>query len=158
MNQDNILKKIAKDSGVSLNKTKIALTALSGGINACLKQGLFTLEIPPGAPDTRKTFDAHFRLAGLPAVVQACEISHLEMSIVVAVPNDKCRDPFAFLSFPRALRDNYDLICSGWLERKTGKFVQGVVSCSARKKPWIAAIADLKLKTSGFAISTKFFR
>lgn len=158
MTQNDILKKIAKDSGVSLNKTKIAVTSLCGGINACLEQGLFTLEIPLGAPDTHETFNTHFTLAGHPAVVKASEINYHEMSIVVAVPNDKCRDPFAFLSFPRTLRDNYDLICSGWLERKTGKFIQGVVSCSARKKPWISEIADLEIKPAGYTVATKFFR
>lgn len=157
MNHDDILKTIAKDSKISLPKTKIAMTALSAGINACLEQRLFSLEVSPGAPDTRETFTTDFLLAGRRAVVKACEIGHCEMSIAVAVPNATCNDPFDLLNFSYRLHKGYDLICTGWLERKTGKFIQGTIQSSARKYPWISALADLEVKRAGYEISNKFF-
>lgn len=159
MNHDKILKQIAKNSKISLPKTKIAVTALSAGINACLEQRLFYLEISPDLPDdTHETYTTEFMLDGRRAVVKASTIGHYEISIIVALPNDKCGDPFYLLNPPYRLHKGYDLICTGWLERKKGKFIQGVVQCYARRSPWISALADLRMPPAGYEISTKFFR
>lgn len=157
MNQNDILKQIAKDHKMSFNKIKMTMTVLYAGINACLEKSLFALDIPPGAPDTRETFTTDFMLAGRPAVVKACEIGHYEISIAVAVPNAKCRDPYYSLHFPNSLRKCYDLICFCWLERKTGKFIQNGIRCYTKKDPWITSLLYLEIKPIGYGISTKFF-
>lgn len=154
MASEAVLREIAKDSGIPFSKAKIAANVLSAGINHCLRQGLITLECDED--DKGREFVEEFMVAKRLAVIKVRTSGHDELSIAVSVPvvGGKCNlvpNPMG-----RLTRD-LDLVCSCWLERKTGKFIQGVLTCRSRRKAWNKALAEKRIKPVGYGISTKFF-
>lgn len=109
------------------------------GVNEAIRQGKLSLAAPPGDAPTDE--DGHLRvdLAGYPSVVLWNSISVGELRVSVwwnydhskhpqAESSGNARETFG-LSKPLAKRVHYPKFvgatASGWLERKTGKHLQG---------------------------------
>lgn len=155
MATESVMKTIAKDSEISLKKAKIAANSLCAGINHCLENAIFTLDW--GMENKGWSAGQEFILAGRRAAIRVVDIGHGELSIVVGVPSRSCNNPFAFLYRNAGLRDGYDLLCTGWLERKTGKFLQGVLTCNTKNQDWNNGLAELPIEPVGYAVSNRFF-
>lgn len=158
MKNNDILKTIAKKSSLSLNETKMALTALCSGMNVCLMQGLFTLMLPRESQITDETIDTQFTLAGRLAVMRAQEVDN-DIWIIVAVPNAQCKAPYYWLDNlgPSLLGRGYDLMCSGFVKRMPHKpYMEGRVVYYAQTSPWTAGLINMEVEPVGYSISTDF--
>lgn len=155
MKNNDILETIAKRSRLSLNETKMALTALCSGLNVCLMQGLFNLKLPRKSQNKDETIDTQFTLAGRLAVMRAQEVDDY-MWIIVSIPNNQCKAPYYWLDNLESsfLERGYDLMCSGWVKRMpSNPYIEGNVDCYAQNSPWTAGLVKMDVEPVGYSIS-----
>ena len=146
------------------------------GVNEAIKGGRLSLAAPP--TDAATDEDGHFftTLAGLPSVVLWNSISVGELRVSVWWDYDHSKHPQAdgignsresfSLSQPLARRIHYPKFvaatASGWLERKTGKHLQGTgkqgIFDTYLKRGMKATLGALPVpKPDGYSAEGQFF-
>lgn len=143
-------KRLASFSG---GKTRVAAwrNIMVAAINAGLDQGLFGLD----SDDNRWPGDHaiyRFGFAGMPAIASVNDIGFGELAIHVAVqPTERAEE---FITSDNAGLYAGDAFASGWLERKSGKWLQGSEKpCNAFRRNIMPIIADMTVSPRGYRTS-----
>lgn len=139
-------------------KKRSALNALCAGINHCLANRVITLDYDPKANEDGINAQVRFPLLEREAIADLYGIGHGEIMVIVAAPRNDGVIPRIPIGWNMRLGTDYDFFALGWLERKTGKFIQGEIRCQTKRKPWNRALEKATIEPEGYTFSSKFFR
>jgi hypothetical protein len=128
------------------------------GVNAGLAQEVFSLAMPA---DEREEFEAsyRFKVRGVPGAAHVRSIGWGELTVDVALwPSEDC-DRWLQCGAQAGFLVG-EAVASGWLERKTGKWLQRHTLSSwffRCRRARIDRVAALRVKPNGYADTGRFF-